>query len=240
VTAVLVHGVTDTPRLWDGVRAHLTRDDIIALALPGFDSPVPDGFGATKEEYADWIVGELEAIGEPVDLVGHDWGCILTARVASVRPDLVRTWAGGGGPVSAAYAWHSLALVWQAEGEGEAWSRNFDPEGWAAIYAQFGVPLDTAREAAALVDETMRSCILALYRSAVELGREWEPGLADATCPALVVWGEHDATTPIEYGERLAASLRADALVRLDAQHFFPIERPAETAAALEAFWARH
>ena len=34
--AVLVHGVPDTTQLWDGVRAHLSRTDIVTPALPGF------------------------------------------------------------------------------------------------------------------------------------------------------------------------------------------------------------
>src|SRR5687768_14742801 len=92
--AILVHGVPDTQHVWDGVRRHLTRSDVEAWNLPGFGAERPAGFGSTKEEYADWLIERLERIGEPVDLVGHDWGCILTLRVASLRPDLVRTWAG--------------------------------------------------------------------------------------------------------------------------------------------------
>ena len=63
--AVLVNGVPDTTALWGPVREHLTREDLITAAPPGFGSPVPDGFGATKEEYVAWLVGELEA--------GRDW-----------------------------------------------------------------------------------------------------------------------------------------------------------------------
>ncbi|MGI5440965.1 hypothetical protein ACQEV4_27375 [Streptomyces shenzhenensis] len=54
-----------------------------------------------------------------MDLVGHDWGRILTARIASLRPDLVCTWAGGNGPISAQYAWHPLAKIWQDPVEGD-------------------------------------------------------------------------------------------------------------------------
>ena len=92
--AVLIHGVPDTVLMWDPLRAHLQRDDVIALALPGFGTPVPDGFGATKEEYADWITDQIRALGEPVDLVAHDWGCLLAQRVASTHPELVRTVCG--------------------------------------------------------------------------------------------------------------------------------------------------
>ena len=84
--AFFVHGVPDTSALWDGVRADIERDDVIAVNLPGFAAPVPDGFGATKEEYVDWVIAELEAVGEPVDLVGHDWGSLLVVRAATLRP----------------------------------------------------------------------------------------------------------------------------------------------------------
>jgi pimeloyl-ACP methyl ester carboxylesterase len=47
MTAVLVHGVPDTHRLWDRLRAELGRDGVVAVDLPGFGCPVPDGFTAT-------------------------------------------------------------------------------------------------------------------------------------------------------------------------------------------------
>jgi pimeloyl-ACP methyl ester carboxylesterase len=96
--AVLVHGVPDTAPMWNPMRAHLQRDDVIALALPGFGTPTPAGFGATKESYADWLTEQLRTIGEPVDLVGHDWGGLLVQRVASMHPELIRTLACGSGP----------------------------------------------------------------------------------------------------------------------------------------------
>src|ERR1700724_2119788 len=37
------------------VRAQLTRKDVVALALPGFDNPAPARFTSTKEAYADGI-----------------------------------------------------------------------------------------------------------------------------------------------------------------------------------------
>jgi hypothetical protein len=36
MTIVFLHGVPDTPRVWDAVRSHLTTtEDTNALALPG-------------------------------------------------------------------------------------------------------------------------------------------------------------------------------------------------------------
>ncbi len=107
--AFFVHGVPDTEHLWDGVRAHLRRTDVIAPSMPGFGAPLPEDFDCTKEAYAAWLIAQLEAVGEPVDLVGHDWGCMLVQRLVSQRPDLVRTWAAGGGPLDSAYVWHQAA-----------------------------------------------------------------------------------------------------------------------------------
>ena len=65
--AVFIHGVPDTYRVWKPVLGHLDRVDIVTLALPGFDSPLPNGFQATKEEYVNWIIKQLEQQSGPVD-----------------------------------------------------------------------------------------------------------------------------------------------------------------------------
>ncbi|MFF7889508.1 alpha/beta fold hydrolase [Streptomyces sp. NPDC020794] len=132
--AALIHGVP-TPTLWrDGVRRHLIRSDVEAWDRPGFGTSRPRGFGSTKEEYVDWL---MERVGEPMDLVCHDWDCIITARVASLRPDLVRTWTGRSAPVSAEYVWHPLAKIWQdpVEGDrfmGELYPASFAMESWVS------------------------------------------------------------------------------------------------------------
>ncbi len=118
-------------RRCEPTRADRDPSDVLPL-LPGFGAPRPDGFRSTKEEYVDWLIARLERVGEPVDLVGHDWGCILTARVASLRPDLVRTWAGGNGPVDAAYTWHPPAKVWQHPADGDRFMCELRPGAFAA------------------------------------------------------------------------------------------------------------
>ena len=70
VTAVFVHGNPETAAVWSPLLAELTRGDVLTLSPPGFGAPVPDGFGATTDEYVAWLAAELESIGEPVDLVG--------------------------------------------------------------------------------------------------------------------------------------------------------------------------
>ena len=238
--AVLVHGVPDTPRLWDRMRHHLRRTDIVAPALPGFGVPVPPGFPATKDAYVDWLIGELEKIGTPVDLVGHDWGSLLVQRAVSLRPDLIRTWACGDGPVDVEYVWHDVAQQWQTPGVGEQLMVAFTPEATVDALAAAGVPRAAAEESVRHFDDTMKDCILRLYRSAVNVGREWQAGVEKITRPALILWAKDDPYVAPVFAERLAARVRGELVLFEGCGHWWPLERPAEAAAALESFWAKH
>ena len=72
------------------------------------------------DEYAAWLVAQLERLDDPVDLVGHDWGGGFVVRVVSTRPELVRSWvtdaAGVGDP---GFEWHDFAKIWQTPQAGE-------------------------------------------------------------------------------------------------------------------------
>jgi pimeloyl-ACP methyl ester carboxylesterase len=240
--AVFVHGVPDSASMWDPLRSHLERQDVVALTLPGFGTPVPDHWRATKEEYADWIVDQLRDIGEPVDLVGHDWGGILVQRVASTHPELIRSLACGSGPLDRSYVWHPMAQLWQTPGAGEELTAGMVAlpvpdrvEGLAGA----GSPPDLAAEQARQIDERMTSCILALYRSAITVGEEWEDGVAAMPArPALVLWGRDDPFVTPEIAERLARRIDAELIVFDDCGHWWPCERAAESAPALERLWS--
>jgi pimeloyl-ACP methyl ester carboxylesterase len=236
--AFLIHGVPDTHRVWDRLRARLARRDVIAPSLPAFGNLPPPGFTATKEAYADWLIREIERVGAPVDLVGYDWGSLLAQRIVSLRPDLVRTWACGNGPIDTEYVWHDMAQQWQTPGVGEQMMELITPEAMAEGLAAAGVPLDAANETAQHIDATMKDAILRLYRSAIHVGAEWQPDVERVTRPALIIWSKGDPYVAPRFGERLAARVRGE-LVLLDCGHWWPLERPDEAAAALERFWAR-
>jgi pimeloyl-ACP methyl ester carboxylesterase len=89
VTAVFVNGNPESAAIWDLLGAELDEPDVVRLSPPGFGAPIPDGFACTLSAYRDWLVAELEALGEPVDLVGHDVGGSTVVSVAMTRPDLL-------------------------------------------------------------------------------------------------------------------------------------------------------
>jgi pimeloyl-ACP methyl ester carboxylesterase len=237
MTAVFVHGVPDTHRMWAPLLAELERDDVVTLSLPGFGCSTPPDFDATKESYVEWVIAQLENEREPVDLVGHDWGSIIVQRVVSLRPDLVRTWACGSGPVDRDYVWHDMAQAWQTPDIGEQVMEGMTPEALAVFFAEELGP-ERAAEVGSQVDATMRDCILRLYRSAVTVGAEWHDDVDAIGRPGLVLWGRDDPYVAAEIAERLAERTGARCVIFEDTAHWWPITRAKDAARELEALWS--
>jgi len=210
----------------------------VTPTLPGFGTALPTGFGATCDEYVEWLVADIARLGEPVDLVGHDWGSILVLRIALVRPDLVRTLAAGSGPLDLEYQWHETAVLWQTPEIGEQLMTIFGGEPAIAALVAGGLSQEYATEAVARIDDRMRSTILKLYRSAVDVNPRWAPDLDAVRCPALVVWPVDDPFVERRFGARLAARLDGD-LLEVDGGHWWPTAQPEKVTAALEKLWAR-
>jgi pimeloyl-ACP methyl ester carboxylesterase len=242
MTVVFVHGVPETSALWNGVRAHLDGD-ALAVGLPGFGTPRPAGFGATKDEYAQWLAGELRRLGGPVDLVGHDWGAGFVVRVATAYDVPLRSWVVDvGGVFHPDYVWHDIAQKWQTPGAGEEWtaaSVAAGPEARAGSLQAGGVPTADARMLADAFDATMGGCILDLYRSALpnphaDWGRELGRPVA---APGLVLQpGADPFDDPARSGE-VAAMLGA-GVHRLDGLgHWWMLQDPAAAVGALRSFW---
>ena len=241
--AVLVHGVPETPAIWNPLLAHLNRSDVITLQLPGFGCARPEGFGATKEEYVDWLIGELEAIQDqgPIDLVGHDWGGGLVVRLVSLRPDLVHTWiTDAAGLGDASFEWHDFAKIWQTPGAGEdffAAQLALSPEEQAGVFEVFGVPHDEAMKMTKL-DQTMADAILDLYRSATAVGKEWAPAFRDIPAPGIVIIPADDAFLAEERARGAAAQAGASVVELPGVGHWWMVQDPAAGAAMLEKAWA--
>lgn len=241
---VFVHGNPETAVVWDRLVAELERRgvaNIHRLSPPAFGSPVPDGFACTRVEYLVWLIGELEAFGEPVDLVGHDWGAGHTYGVAAERPDLLRSWAADcGGMLHPDYVWHDAAEMWLTPEVGEqvvAVMAELEPD---ALVEGWHVDRELAEHLTAHLDQQMGAAILALYRSAAQ------PTLSDlgdrlarsGRRPALMFDPTADPYVPSALAGPVAERLGAE-LVHLDGQaHWWIWDAPIPAADALTAFWA--
>ena len=238
---VFVHGNPETAAIWRKVRAQIDREPI-AVSLPGFGCPRPVGFGATMDDYANWLVGELEQMEGPIDLVGHDWGALLTCRIASAFGNRLRSWVADVAHLAHPdYVWHDFAKVWQTPGEGEAFiaaQNEMTPQDRAQFFETMGVPAPDALEMAAAGDATMGSCILDHYRSATpNVHHHWGPWAPNGA-PGLVLDATDDPLGDASLAIDVAASLGARFEPLAGAGHFWPYQTPGQAVAILEPFWA--
>jgi pimeloyl-ACP methyl ester carboxylesterase len=244
-TAIFVHGNPETAAIWRPLLSRLDRSDLDTLSPPGFGAPRPVGFGATVDDYAEWLADELAKRNEPVDLVGHDWGAGHVIRVVMRRPELVRSWVIDlAGCFAPDYVWHDMAQVWRTPGAGEDAVADLvamPVEQRASLYESLGMtPLELAAEVAEDTDDTMGRCILALYRSATPevMTAVGEEMTRAAVRPGLVLVPTADPYTGGEGRARWSAD-RAGAQITLlpDLGHWWMMQDPTAAADALESFW---
>jgi len=239
---VFLHGVPETASLWDKVRARIDGDSV-ALSLPGFGCPRPEGFGATKDEYVAWLVDQLDRFDQPVDLIGHDWGAGLTYRVATAHGDHLHSWAADVGNIMHPdYVWHDFARIWQTPGEGEAFFRDqnaLPAEERAQVFEMLGVGHEDAVTMASASDDDMASCILDLYRSATPNAYErWKDSWGPTPAPGLVLFPSDDPFGDEDKSRQVAAVLGADHQTLEGVGHWWPLQAPEVAAQALNTFLA--
>lgn len=242
--AVFVHGLPETNRIWDSLRRVLTRDSL-APGLPGFGTPRPDGFTATKDAYAEWLADELRSLGRPIDLVGHDVGALITLRIATAFDLPLRSYVVDVAPIfHPDFAWHERVHRLQTPGVGEELLRSMreadpeDPDSTAARLARAGVPTDEAKAIGAAHDETMSRSILDFYRSAVpNVAADWWADVGPTPASGLVLLPPDPPEVELmslEVADRIGAkTARLDEL-----EHCWMAEAPDVVAPTLGRFWS--
>lgn len=242
---LFLHGVPDSPLIWGPLLAALDLGDtpVAVPALPGFTSALPARFPATKKAYADWAVGQAEALVAahgPIDIVGHDWGALIAQRVAMLRPDLIRSWAISNAVIEPDYRGHRLARIWNTPVLGELFMALSKPAKLAQGLAAAGMPADIAEEEAGQwANKDKRSAILKLYRSAkgLSFAHDWALDIPNLPPKGTLIWGEGDPYVELSVAQRYAANTGTPLTIIEKAGHWAIAERPAEVAAALKAFW---
>lgn len=245
MTAVFVHGLPETSRIWDSLRAVLEGDSF-ALALPGFGVPRPAGFSATKDAYAEWLADSLTGVEGPIDLVGHDVGALLVLRVATAFDVPLRSFAVDVAPIfHPRFVWSERVHQLQTPGVGEDLLRAMreadpvDPGSTTARLASGGVPIAEAKSMGAAHDVTMSQSILDFYRSAVpNVAADWWKDVKGSIRARGLVLLLPDPPEAEQMSLDVAARLGAQT-ARLDGlEHCWMAQDPAAVAAVLERFWS--
>ena len=215
--AVFVNGNPESAAIWEPLLAELDRTDVLRLSPPGFGAEVPDGFDCTVPAYREWLTAELEALGEPVDLVAMTWA----AAQSFPSP------------------WPGPACC----GPGPATPLRADGARQRSRMAARGISGPVAEKLAAAQGPDMGRAILAFYRSAAqptmaELGRNLP---AAAQRPGLAIIGTEDHFVGSqEMRRRSAARAGARAEILDGLGHWWMVQDPARIARALGSFWAEN
>jgi pimeloyl-ACP methyl ester carboxylesterase len=187
---LFLHGWGLTPRAYAAGVTRLTAAGIrvIAPSMPGFGrSDGPPLFKLTLAEYAARTAALLEAIDveKPAFVVGHSFGGGVALRLASDRPDLVR----------------SLTLVntvGGAPGKGLGLTNRSWLQ-WAAGAASELNPRDLLRVAPQAARDFIPNLLRRPLTLAVTVGvaltaslADQASGLIETGLPVLFVWSDHD------------------------------------------------
>jgi pimeloyl-ACP methyl ester carboxylesterase len=245
VTAVFVHGFPETSVVWDPLRKVLEGDSI-APGLPGFGTPRPAGFTATKDAYAEWLAELLHGIEEPIDLVGHDVGALLSLRVATAFDVPLRSFVVDVAPIfHPEFDWPERVHRLQTPRVGEDLLKSMreadpeDPDSTAARLSGAGVPIEMAKAIAAAHNETMSRSMLDFYRSAVpNVGADWWKDVKGPTGSQGLILLLPDPPEEEAMSLEVAGRLGAQT-VRLERlEHCWMAEAPEDVACVLQHFWS--
>ena len=226
------------------------------LAEPKFGHdpryPVTSNWPQLRNQLLDYITHE--APGGPVALVGHSLGGYLSLLAACKRPEVARAVVLLDSPVLAGWRAHSVQVLKLTRAIGRvspgrvSRRRRHHWPSVEAAHAHFAAKSVFARWAPGVLDDYVAAGIEPDPEGGVRLAfrREVETRLYDTLahhlgpllrrhpprCPVSFIGG----TRSTELRQVVLAATRAvtrGRITMLDGTHLFPMEKPAETAAAV-------
>ena len=239
---VFVHGAAGDSRLWQPQLAALADEfTVVAWDEPGAgrSSDLPAGFGLA--DYADCLaalIGGLE-LG-PAHVGGLSWGGTVVLELYRRHPGLVATlvlagtYAGWKGSLPEEEVRARVAGVLRML---EAGPEEFDPT-LPGLFAG-----DPPAEFVPLLDEIAAAVRPASLGTELLLMAEIDQRdlLPDIAVPALLIWGEHDARSPLSVAHQFERAIPNNELVLIpDCGHVSNLEQPGQFNEAVREFCRRH
>ncbi|HEY3632667.1 MAG TPA: alpha/beta hydrolase [Jatrophihabitantaceae bacterium] len=239
-TVLLLHGFPQTSRSWRDVADRLAAAGLRAVAIDqrGY-SP-----GARPSEVTAYALPSLiadvcavvDALGGPVDLVGHDWGAVVGWQVAARHPDRVRTWTAISTPNQLALnevlavddeqrQRFGYILAFREPGRAEAALLADDARRLRELYGG-AVPADRVEaDIAVLTQPGALTAALNWYRA---MSPHDADGLGLVTVPTTYIWGTDDVAFGRRAAEESGRFVDADyTFVPLDGvSHWIPDQAP--------------
>jgi len=231
---VLLHGYAESALAWRAVASALVADfRVAALDLPGHGLSAKPATGYSIDGVGGAVALAIAELSRtPVVLVGHSMGGAVAAWVAARHPTLVARLvlidaAGLPGPVLSNLGTRPAGAVAPLFGAGAAIRAPHDPR-WLHEDAP-----ESAYQPSA--DPAYYDALEAILREFDFTGLD--SLLADVHQPTLVLWGAHDALTPIENAERFDSVIPNSRLIVVeDALHRPHTTHPSVVGGLLRQF----
>jgi non-heme chloroperoxidase len=240
VPVLLLHGITDSWRSFEGVLPHLPASlHAFALSQRGHGDAARPATGYYPQDFAADLAAFMDALKlGPAVIVGHSMGSYIAQRFALDYPD------------------HTLGLVLM----GSCTTVCGNPvavELWDSVVSTLTDPIDPGfvlefqqSTLARPVPQTLLDTVVqeslkvpaCVWRAAFAalLDTDFSGETGKIAAPTLIVWGDQDAFFRRHEQEALAAAIPgAQLVVYPGAGHGFHWEEPARFAADLVAFTAR-
>ncbi len=244
--AVLLHGLGGSAANWVEMLPLLVPEHrVLALELPGHGASPPPAGSAGIDAFVEAVAAAIVAADAwPAIVVGHSFGGHVSARLALLRPDLVRALllvspSGLSSRRRAARAVLAVTTRVRPTRKVRPLALRLGDRRWfrrvvfsSRLAGNTGdlTPLGVR----GLVWDAARHTDL---RPAVRAMASDEPRLwlARVRCPALVLWGANDVQLRLEDGLAIARLVGARLRVVAGCGHLALVERPDAVADALQA-----
>jgi len=236
---VLLHGFLGDSRVWRTQLEDLSDQfDVVAWDAPGAGTSAdpPDDF--TTEDWARSLSAFLTSLGvRSAHILGLSWGGIVAQELYRLDPQRVRslilagTYAGWKGSIGEEASSQRLAhCIREAELPPEELARRWIPE-----FFSESAPRTLDEEMAAVVRDLHPVGFRLMARSSAETDTtELLPRIA---VPTLLVWGEHDARSPLPIAAQFQDAIpNAELVVIPNAGHVANMERPKQFNEAVRRF----
>jgi pimeloyl-ACP methyl ester carboxylesterase len=239
---VFAHGAVSDSRLWRPQLTGLSDEfTVVAWDEPGAgrSDDVPAGFGLA--DYADCLAALIEALElAPAHVAGLSWGGTLVQELYRRHPGsvatliLVDTYAGWKGSLPEE---ELRARIAHARETFASPRRHFDPTLPGLLAA------DPPEDAVALLEEMAADVRPESMKTQLTLMAEIDQRdlLPRIEVPALLVWGEHDARSPLSVARQFEQAIPDTTLVVIpDAGHVSNLEQPERFNEAVREFCRAH
>ncbi|GGF63881.1 alpha/beta hydrolase [Azorhizobium oxalatiphilum] len=237
---VLIHGVGMNAEIWaPQIAALAAHHDVIAMDMPGHGGSLLPPADATLDDYADAVIGLLDALGLPqAALVGHSMGALVATHTALSHPARVSRLVA----MNAVYCRPEAVKIAVRERAAELEEKGFSASIAPTMERWFGDPVPAHLvDVAAIASRALRTVDAEGYRRTYWLFATSDEAFADTlhtlAMPALFYTAEFDPNSSPAMSRQMAERApQGRAEVLADARHMMALTHPDAVNASLIAF----